>query len=146
LAKLSQRIELFHDFVELVFALAHHTRRSFLEWLLGWNAIEPALLGEFFVAGKVEPDEQIYLAIGERSFFGSLGFLRLVFYLALRLWFFGFRRLSGLLAFVWLGVRLVLGAFELVLQLFVEAEGLLPALEFVAGQLGFLFVRAEIKE
>src|SRR5271155_767539 len=59
LAELAQRIELFHDIVELRFALAHDTRRSFLERLLGGNAIEPALLGEFFVAGKVEAHEQI---------------------------------------------------------------------------------------
>jgi len=35
---------------------------------------------------------------------------------------------------------------EFVLELFVEAEGLLPVFEFVAGLLNFFFVRPEIKE
>ena len=37
-------------------------------------------------------------------------------------------------------------ALQFVLKLFVEAEGLLPAFEFVAGLLDFCFVRPEIKE
>src|SRR6202035_4620489 len=45
LAKLAERIELLHDLVELLFALTHNARRSFFKWLLGWNALEPALLG-----------------------------------------------------------------------------------------------------
>src|ERR1700722_7131172 len=71
LANLSQRIELFYDFVELVFALAHNARGSFFEKLLGGNTIEPALLGEFLVTGKIEPHEQIHFAIFGRSLFGS---------------------------------------------------------------------------
>src|SRR5580658_5429414 len=50
LGELPQRIELFHDFVKLLFALAYNARRSFLEGFLGWNAIEPALLGELLMA------------------------------------------------------------------------------------------------
>ncbi len=42
-------------------------------------------------------------------------------------------------------VRLVFSALELVLQFFVQAEGLLPAFELLARQLGFLFVGAEIE-
>ena len=68
---LPQRLELFDDFVELRFALAHDARRSFLEWLLGWNTLEPALFGELFVAGKIEANEQIHFAIGGRSSFGG---------------------------------------------------------------------------
>src|SRR5271169_5273170 len=63
LTKLSQRIKLFHDIVKLLFALAYNTRGSFLERLFGWNAIEPALLGELLVARKIEPDQQIHFAI-----------------------------------------------------------------------------------
>src|SRR5277367_2093711 len=67
--QLAQGIKLFHDFVELLFALANDARGSFLEGLFARNAIEPALLGELFVAREIETDEQIYLAVGGRSFF-----------------------------------------------------------------------------
>ena len=36
--------------------------------------------------------------------------------------------------------------FQFVLELFVEAEGLLPAFKFVAGLLDFFFVRPEIEQ
>ncbi len=68
-----------------------------------------------------------------------------MFGFGLGLWFFGFRRLCGLVGMLRLVLRLVFGAFELVLQFFVQAEGLLPAFELLARQLGFLFVCAEIE-
>src|SRR5271169_1016183 len=145
LTKLSQRIKLFHDIVKLLFALAYNTRGSFLERLFGWNAIEPALLGELLVARKIEPDQQIHFAIRGWGFFGGFRLLGFVFCLGLYLWFFGLWSLGRLVGLLWSGLRFVLGAFELVLQLLVQAEGLLPAFQFVPGELGFLFVGAEIE-
>src|SRR5208282_578925 len=133
LAALSQRIKLFYDLVKLGFALTNHAGGSFLEGLLGRNAIEPALFGELFVAGKIEADQQVHFAVCRRGFFRGFRFLGFVFCLGLRLWFLGFRRLGGFVGLLRRRFGLILGAFELVLQLFVEAEGLLPAFEFVAG-------------
>lgn len=145
LAKLSQRIELFHDFIELCFALAYNARRSFLEGLLGWNAIEPALLGELFVAGKIEAHQQIHFAIRGLCFLGGFRFAGLGFWLYFRLWLFVFWRLRGFVSGFGSGWRFCFSTFEFVKQFFVETEGLLPAFELMPRKLGFLFVRAEIK-
>jgi len=45
------------------------------EWLLGGDAGEPAIMGELFVAGKVEADEE--LNVGRGRFFRALGFVGL---------------------------------------------------------------------
>src|SRR5271168_1436322 len=129
---LSQRIKLFVDFGKLLFAMTDDTGRSFLEWLLGWNAIEPALLGELLVAGEIEPHKQIHFAIRGWVFFGGFRFLGFVLSLGFCLRFLGFRCLRSFVSMLWSGLVLVLGAFELVLQLFVQAKGLLPAFELLA--------------
>src|ERR1700722_8719779 len=103
LAKLSQRIELFHDFVKPLFTLANNTRGSFLERLLQRNAIEPALLGELLVTGKIEPDQQIHFAICQRSLFEGFRVLCFALCLGLRLWLFGFWSLGGLVGLLRLG-------------------------------------------
>ena len=146
LVSLAERIELFYEIVELRLALTHDARRSLLEGLFGRNAIEPALLGELFVAGEIEPDQEAHFAVGGGSFFGGWRSLGFGFFLGFGLWFFGFRGLSWLFCLCGLGFGLVLGTFELELQFFVEAKSLLPAFEFVARELGFLFVGAKIEE
>ncbi len=152
--ELLERVKLFCDFLELRFVLADDPWRGFFERLLCGDAVEPALLGELFVAGKIETHDETYLAICGNGVFGRLvnlcvGGLLLCFrFSRFRGGFglFGFWRFRGLGG--WLRAFFFLGftAIEFVLQLFVEAEGLLPALQFVARQLGFLFLCAEVKE
>lgn len=148
MAWLAQSVELFHDLVELRLALANDARGSLLERLLGWDAIEPALFGELFVAGEIEADEQAYFAIGRSGFRRSFCVLRFLlgFGFAFGFGLFSFGSFGGLLLSFRGGLSILLGAFELVLQLFIESKGLLPAFEFVAGKLGFLFVGAKIEE
>src|SRR5271155_1070806 len=106
---LSQRIKLFVDFFKLLFAMTYDARRSFLERLLGWNAIEPALLGELFVAGEIEPNEQIHFAIRGWGLFGGFRFLGFVLSLGFCLRFLGFRRLRSFVGILRGVLRLVLG-------------------------------------
>jgi hypothetical protein len=104
------------------------------EGLFRGDAIDPALLGEFFVVGKAEAEEEFDGFVGGGSFGFVLGF-RFAFCL-------GFFRFGG---HRFCGSRAVGGAFEFVEQLFVEAKGLLPDFQFVAGELGFFLVLAKVE-
>ena len=55
---------------------------------------------------------------------------------------FGFFGCGG---YGFLGGNAVARALEFVEQLFVEAKGLLPDFQFVAGELGFFFVLAKVE-
>src|SRR5258707_10020257 len=125
-----ESVELLQDVGEFGFAFADDFGRGALERLFGGDAIDPALLGEFFVSGEIERDEQLY---GAAVFGGGFSRFRLGFWFRFRgLGFFGLRRLR--LRFRGAGGG-GLFALQFVLELFVEAEGLLPAFEFVAGPL-----------
>ena len=108
--------------------------RSGHERLFSGDSIDPALFGEFFVVGKAEAQEEFDGFVGGRGFGLVLG-LRF----ALCFGFFGFcgYRFSG-----W---RAVDSAFEFEEQLFVQAKGLFPSFEFMAGELGFFLVLAEVE-
>ena len=108
--------------------------RGGLEGVFGGDALYPALLGEFFVVGEAETQEEFDGFVG----FGGFGFV-LGFAFAFGFGFFG---LGG---HGFRGWRAVGGAFEFEEQLFVEAKGLLPSFQFVAGKLGFFFVLAKVE-
>jgi hypothetical protein len=98
------------------------------------DAIDPALFGKFFVVGEAEAEEEFDGFVGLGGFGFVLGF-RFAFCLGL----FGFG------GYGFGGWSAISGTFEFVEQLFVEAKGLLPSFQFVAGELGFFFVLAKIK-
>lgn len=150
-AELFKRVKLADDFVELRLALADDVGGGVFEGFLSGNAVEPALLGELFVAGKIEAHEEMYSAVGRRGSLRSfrsggevlLG-LGSSFGCCLR----GFSRSSGFCGFGGRrrGCGFCFGAFDFVEKLFVQAESLLPTFQSVAGLLSFLLVGAEIKE
>src|SRR6267154_2158790 len=53
-------IELLENVGEFRLGFFDDFRRGALERLFGGDAVEPALLRQLFVDGKVEPDEQLY--------------------------------------------------------------------------------------
>src|SRR5882762_4266648 len=53
-------IELLENVGEFRLGFFDDFRRGALERLFGGDAVEPALLGQFFVTRKVEADEQLY--------------------------------------------------------------------------------------
>src|SRR6266566_4198412 len=128
--------------------------RSRPKMLVVRDALDPALLGEFFMIRKVEPHEQLYRtrwgAFGLRFRFGfgprigpfrSLPFsfcLVLTSSLPLARGFLLRSRGSSLDA---CGIA----AVELVQESLIQAEGLLPAFKFVTRLLSRLFVCAEIE-
>ena len=112
----------------------HDSGRSGHERLFSRDAIHPALLGELFVVGEAETKEQFDRFVG----FGCFG-LVVGFAFAFCLGFFG----CG--GYGFLGRSAIAGALEFVEELFVEAKGLLPDFQFVAGELGFFLVLAKVE-
>ena len=55
-----ESVELLEDAGEIGFAFANGFGRSAFEGLFRGDAVDPALLGEFFVTGKIETDEELY--------------------------------------------------------------------------------------
>jgi len=133
-ATLTQILESLFDVGEKGVAGFEDCWRGGEERLFRGNAIDPALLGELFVVGKAEAEEEFDGFIGGGSFGLILGF-RFAFCL-------GFFGLGG---YGLCGRFPVGGAFEFVEELFVEAKGLLPSFQFVAGELGFFLVLAKIE-
>jgi CrcB protein len=118
------------------FALADDFRGCSLEQVVGWDAVEPLLLGQFFVSGEIEAYEKLHGPVFPAG--GSGGFW-LRFGLRL-LCFFG--RLFGFGCFR----AKVFATIKLYLQLFIEAKRLFPSFKLVARLLGFLFVGAKIEQ
>jgi len=56
-------VELLQDVGESGFAFADGFGRGALERLFGGDAVDPALLGELFVAGEIEANEELYRAV-----------------------------------------------------------------------------------
>jgi hypothetical protein len=101
------------------------------EWFFGRDAIEPALVREFFVVGKVEADQDAHFGAGLR---GVALCCRLLFG---GTWFLG--RIRGL-------VRVVGGfALEFQKHFLAQAESLRPTFHFVTSLLRYFFVGAEIE-
>src|SRR6266849_1227651 len=67
-----EAVELLEDVGESGFAFADGSGRGALERLFRGDAVDPALLGEFFVAGKIEADEKLHGAVVFG--FGFVGF------------------------------------------------------------------------
>jgi len=129
-----QFLELLFGVGELGVAGFQNPRRSGEEGLFGGDAVDPALLGEFFMVGEAEAQEEFDSFVGGWGFGFVLGFA----------FAFGF----GFFGFGGYGLRSgfpVGGAFEFVEQLFVEAKGLFPDFQFVAGELSFFFVLAKVE-
>src|SRR6266702_8712626 len=133
-------------------AMMNDPWRSALERLFGRNPRKPSLLGQLFVRGKIEAYEKADFSIGCRRwlFHRRLArFSRSCFALGLfRRFSFGFRRWRRLCRRFGLGDGLnnrALGAIQLILQLFVEAKSLPPAVQLVPRLLRPLLVRAKIK-
>lgn len=157
---LFEGFELLDEFVELRFARPDDFGRSVSKRFFAGDAIQQALFGELFVAGEIEADDQVDLAVrrslGGLGLFGRFG---LGFGFRLRRGFGSFGRFRGGLGRFGRGGRVAgrrgrVGGFggfgfaplELVEQLFVQPEGLLPVLELMAGLLRFFFVGAEIEK
>ncbi len=110
--------------------------RSALKGFFGRNPVKPALPRKFFVIGKIETHEEL-------DGFGGRGggWLGLVFALPFGLVrHFGFAGLGAVVRRSSSG-----DAFKFEEEFFVEAVGLLPALEFVARLLHLFLVLCEIK-
>jgi len=103
------------------------------ERLFGGNALDPAVMRELFVVGKIETDEEFYRAGGSGGLFFCGRFL--------------FALGSGLL-FGGLGGGRCGRFFAVEFQehFVAEAETLLPAFDFVASFLSGVFVGAEIED
>jgi hypothetical protein len=110
------------------------------EGVVGGDAVEPAVMGELFVIGEVEADEEADVAAQ------GGGFLLSVFGI-LRVFGGGFFLGGGLgIAAVGGGGGVAgAGALEFEKDFVAEAEGLFPAFDFVARLLGGGFVGAEIE-
>ena len=129
-----QLFELLFGVGKMDVAGLHDSWRSGHERLFSGDSIDPALFGEFFVVGKAETEEEFDGFVGGGSFGFFLGFAFA--------FCFGFFGLGG----YWLcGRCAVAGPFEFVEEFFVEAKGLLPSFQFVAGELGFFLVLAKIE-
>src|SRR5690348_2401983 len=145
LAMILQGVDLLHDFIELRFALPDDARRSIPERLLGWNALEPAVLCQLFVPRKIKSHQQVHLAIvGRRRTWRFGGGFR--FRLGFRFGLFAFWGIGSLLRGFGSAFRLVFRALKLVQEFLVQAKCLFPALEFVPRELRLLFVSAELKQ
>src|SRR5260370_38081043 len=66
-------VELLEDVGQRRLAFANDFGGSALERLFRWDAIDPALLGELFVAGEIEADERLAGADVFGPGFGGLG-------------------------------------------------------------------------
>jgi hypothetical protein len=118
---------------------------SYFEKLVAGNAVEPLLLGHFFVVREIEAHEEFYRARVGGLVFRLVGPFR---FCALRAFGgrFGlgvFFRLVGGLGFGCSFGRFggyFVTAIKFDLELFVEAEGLLPSFQFMAGLLRFFLV------
>lgn len=108
---------------------------SALKWFLGRNSLQPALSGEFLVVGEVETHEELYG-------FGGCGQGGFGLFFALS---FGAARLFGFLGLGAFFGRSGGDTFKFEEEFFVQAVGLLPALEFVARLLDLFFVFCEVK-
>src|ERR1700704_5382549 len=76
--RLGQIVEAIVGFVEGGIALMDDFRRGGSEGLFGRKAVDPALVGELFVSGEIEADEELSVAgglgvFGVIFFFGVLG-------------------------------------------------------------------------
>jgi len=136
-------------------------RRSVFEGFFGRDALQPTVVGQPLVVREIQTHNQsdALVIIGFLS--AGLFFLRFLclWFLALRFRAPGFRGwnlitfrsvgrrlIRGLLAFSLLvGGGLDFGAFKLKQEFLIQAEGLLPALDAVAGLLRSLLVRPEIE-
>src|SRR5260370_7212554 len=147
-----QSLKLLTGCLKFHIAMMNNFWRSALERLFGRNPRKPSLLGQLLVRGKIEAYEKADLSIGSRRrlFHRRLArFSRSCFALGLfRRFSFGFRRRLRLCRRLGLGDGLdnrAFGAIQLVLQLFVEAKSLPPAVQLVPRFLPLLPVRAKIK-
>jgi hypothetical protein len=128
---LGQGVEEFRGLGKTRLALADNFCFRRFERFFGGNAIEPALMREFLVVRKIQPDQDADFCVG----FGAVSFgCRLLF---------GGGRLLGVLS----GLRRVASGFALELQehFLAEAESLRPAFHLVTGLLRYFFVGAEIE-
>jgi hypothetical protein len=127
---LGQGVKEFRGFGKPRLARADNFGFGGLERFFGGDAIEPALMREFFVVGEIEADQDADFGAG----FGGVG-------LCAGLLFRDCRLLGG-----FLGRRCVVGfALELQKHFLAEAEALRPAFHFVASLLRYFFVVAEIE-
>src|SRR6266849_2957469 len=147
-----QSFELLVRGFEFRIAVMHDFRRSALERLLGRDAVQPALLGKLFVRGKIQAHEQADFSIrGGGWFFRRRGARFGGSGLALGLFRgfpFGFLRRCRICGEPRLGMRFssrAFGTVELVLQLFVKAEGLPPAIQLVPRLLRLFLVAAKLQ-
>src|SRR6266849_322501 len=147
-----QSFELLVRGFEFRIAVMDDFRRSALERLLGRDAVQPALLGKLFVRGKIQAYEKTDFSIGGcgvfsrrwRAGFGGSG-LALGLFRGFSFEFLGQSRRGSRFG---LGSGLgscALGTVHLVLQLFVKAEGLPPAIQLVPRLLRLFLVGAKIK-
>jgi hypothetical protein len=127
---LGQGVKEFRGFGESRLTLADYFRFRRFEWFFGGDAVEPALVREFFVVGEIQTDEDADFRAG----FGGVGLCCGLF-------------LGGRRLFCFCGVRGIVSGFALEFQehFFAETESLRPAFYFVAGLLRYFFVGAEIE-
>jgi hypothetical protein len=61
-AGLFESVELLQGIVESGVFLVDYVRVGHFEEVVGWDPVEPLLLGDLFVIGEIETDEEFYRA------------------------------------------------------------------------------------